>query len=156
MTARLNYNKIAGAGMRALNSVHAYVGETGLPKTLIDLVYLRTSQINGCAYCIDMHSKDLLDLNFPLEKLMLVPVWYEATEMFTDKERAALRWAETVTRIEQTQVPDAEFEAVSKVFSEKEVVDLTIAIGIMNAFNRMAVSFRAVPKSALQAQQVHS
>ena len=120
----------------------------GLPVTLIDLVYLRVSQINGCAYCIDLHSRDLLKNGVTIDKLVLVPVWHEAETLFTDRERAALRWAETVTRVAETAVPDAEFQAVSAQFSEKEVADLTIAIGLMNLYNRLAISFRTVPAAA--------
>lgn len=145
MTHRLPYQKISAAGIRALNAVHSYVQQSGLPVALIDLVYLRISQINGCAYCIDMHSRDILKAGIPIEKLVLVPVWREAVEMFTEKERAALAWAECVTNVAQTQVPDAEYQAASEHLSEKELVDLTIAIGLMNAFNRLAISFRATP-----------
>lgn len=89
MTQRLDYNAIASAGMKALGGVYGYVGKCGLPKTLIDLVYLRVSLINGCAYCIDMHSRDLLKEGVAIEKLVLVPAWREAGGLFSDKERAA-------------------------------------------------------------------
>lgn len=92
-----------------------------------------------------MHSRDILKAGIPVEKLVLVPVWREAGEMFTEKERAALAWAECVTNVAQTQVPDADYQAASEHLSEKELVDLTIAIGLMNAFNRLAISFRATP-----------
>ena len=99
MTMRLDYQKLAPAGMRALGGVYLYVGNCGLPKALIDLVYLRCSQINGCAYCIDSHSRDLAKEGVPLDKLMLVSAWREAGEVFSDKERAALRWAEELTLV---------------------------------------------------------
>ncbi|OYD84199.1 carboxymuconolactone decarboxylase family protein [Azospirillum brasilense] len=148
MAQRLDYHATAPAGMKALAGAHGYIGQCGLPVTLIDLVYLRVSQINGCAYCIDLHSRDLLKNGVTIDKLVLVPVWYEAEALFTDRERAALRWAETVTRVAETAVPDAEFQAVSAQFSEKEVADLTIAIGLMNLYNRLAISFRTVPAAA--------
>ncbi len=148
MTERMNYAKASGAAMRALNGVHAYIADCGLPKQLVDLVFLRVSQINGCAYCIDMHSRDLLKENLPVEKLVLVPVWREARTVFSAQERAALAWAETVTNVAETNVPDSEYAEVSPHFSDKELVDLTVAIGLMNAFNRLAISFRAVPESA--------
>lgn len=145
MTQRLDYSAIAGDGMKALGKVYGYVGQSGLPKSLVDLVYLRVSQINGCAYCIDLHSRDLLAEGVTVEKLVLVPAWREAEGLFSEQERAALAWAETVTRVAETGAPDVEFEQASAHFSEKELVDLTIAIGLMNAYNRMAISFRKPP-----------
>ena len=148
MTARLDPNDIAPAGMKALGGVYGYLTQSGLPAQLIDLVYLRTSQVNGCAYCIDMHSRDLLKGGLSVDKLVLVPGWREAGALFTDKEQAALRWTETVTQVAQTYIPDEEFAAVRAHFSEKEVADLTIAIGLMNAYNRIGVGFRLVPAAA--------
>ncbi|MFC2250816.1 carboxymuconolactone decarboxylase family protein [Labrys portucalensis] len=144
MAPRLDYNAAAPAGMKALGGVYGYVSQS-LPRMLVNLVYLRISLINGCAYCIDMHSRDLTKDGLPQEKLVLVPVWHEAGDLFSQQEKAALRWAETVTRVAETAVPEAEFEAVRAVFSEKEVADLTIAIGLMNAYNRLAISFRNTP-----------
>jgi len=135
MTQRLDYSKVSSSGMKALGGVHGYVAQCGLPKALIDLVYLRVSQINGCAYCIDMHSRDLVKDGFAVEKLVLVPAWREAGSLFSEQERAALRWAETVTRIAETAVPDAEYQAAAGHFSAKELADLTIAIVLMNAYN---------------------
>jgi AhpD family alkylhydroperoxidase len=114
----------------------------------VNLVYLRVSQINGCAYCIDMHSRDLLKGGLAVEKLVLVPVWREAGSLFDSRERAALAWTETVTRVADTAIPDGEFESASTAFSEKELADLTIAIGLMNAYNRLAIGFRNPPKAA--------
>jgi AhpD family alkylhydroperoxidase len=148
MTQRLHYSRIAPDGMKALGAVHSYIAQSGLPKVLVDLVYLRVSQINGCAYCIDTHSRDLLAGGVAIEKLVLVPVWREAETLFSDQERAALRWAETVTRVAETDVPDADFKDAAAHFSEKELADLTIAIGLMNAYNRIAISFRATPPAA--------
>jgi AhpD family alkylhydroperoxidase len=148
MTQRLNYSAIAPAGMKALGAVNQYIGQSGLPKALIDLVYLRVSQINGCAYCIDLHSRDLIAGGVAIEKLVLVPVWREAEALFSARECAALRWAETVTRVAETEVPDADFKDAAIHFSEKELADLTIAISLMNAYNRIAISFRATPAAA--------
>ncbi|MCW2242133.1 carboxymuconolactone decarboxylase family protein [Azospirillum canadense] len=145
MTQRLDYNSIAPAGMKALGGVYGYVSQSGLPAELINLVFLRVSQINGCAYCIDMHSRDLIKGGMAVDKLVLVPVWHEAGALFTAQERAALRWSETVTRVADTAIPDEEYQAVSAQFSEKERVDLTIAVGLMNVYNRIAISFRATP-----------
>ena len=145
MTQRMDYNAAAPAGMKALGGVYGYMLQSGLPKTLIELTYLRISQINGCAYCIDMHSRDLLKFGVPVEKLVLVPSWRESGALFDEAERAALAWAETVTRVAETGVPEADYAAAAAVFDEKQLADLTIAIGLMNAYNRVAISFRATP-----------
>lgn len=131
--------------------MYAALQKSGLPKELVDLVYLRVSQINGCAYCIDMHSRDLLKGGLAVDKLVLVPVWHEAGAVFSARERAALAWSESVTRVADTGVPDADYQAASAEFSEKELVDLTYAIGLMNAFNRLGVTFRATPAAAAAA-----
>jgi AhpD family alkylhydroperoxidase len=151
MSQRLDYNEAAPNGMKALGGVYGYVSQSGLPALLVDIVYLRVSQINGCAFCIDMHSRDLLKAGLAVEKLVLVPGWREAGALFSDREKAALAWAETVTRVADTNVPDAAFEAASAVFNAKELSDLTIAIGLMNIYNRMAISFRATPEAAKKA-----
>jgi AhpD family alkylhydroperoxidase len=148
MSLRLDYQKIAAAGMRAVGGVYVYVGNCGLPKALLDLVYLRCSQINGCAYCIDSHSRDLLKEGVPTQKLMLLSAWREAGEIFTPQERAALQWAESLTLVSQTHAPDADYEAVAAAFSPKEVADLTIAIGLINVYNRVAIGFRRGPEAA--------
>jgi AhpD family alkylhydroperoxidase len=148
MTERLDYAKAVPGGLKALGGVHSYIAQSGLPRSLIDLVYLRVSLINGCAYCIDMHSRDLLKAGMSVDKLVLVPVWHEAKSLFDTREQAALVWAESVTLVAQTGVPDAAFEAASAVFNEKELADLTIAIGLMNAYNRLAISLRKTPAAA--------
>ncbi len=149
MTERIDYNAVAPRGVKALYGVHSYVSQSGLPPTLLAAVYLRVSLINGCAYCIDMHSRELRDLGVTVEKIAMVPVWREAGALFDDREKAALAWAETVTLVSATGVPDDDYAAVSAQFDEKEIVDLTIAIGLMNAYNRMAISFRAVPAASI-------
>jgi AhpD family alkylhydroperoxidase len=145
MTQRLDYTTVAPAGAKALGGVYGYIMQSGLPSSLVNLVYLRASQINGCAYCIDMHSRDLIKGGLAVEKLVLVQAWREAGGLFDARERAALAWAETVTRVADTAVPDTEFEAASAVFSAKELTDLTIAIGLMNIYNRLAIGFRIPP-----------
>ena len=145
MSQRMNYHAAAPAGMKALGAVYGYVRQSGLPSRLVDLVFLRVSQINGCAYCIDMHSRDLLKAGLPVEHLVLVPAWREAGGIFDEQEKAALAWAEAVTRLGDQGVADSAFEAVSAVFDEKQLADLTISIALMNAYNRIAVSFRATP-----------
>ena len=148
MSQRMNYDAVAPAGMKTLGGVHGYIARSGLPARLVDLVYLRVSQINGCAYCIDMHSRDLLKAGLPAEHLVLVPVWREAGTVFSERERAALGWAETVTKVAETGVPDEAYLAAATIFEEKALADLTIAVGLMNAYNRMAISFRTAPSAA--------
>ena len=150
MTQRMDYNAATPAGAKALGGVYRHVAQSGLAKKLVDLVYLRVSQINGCAYCIDMHSRDLLKEGVSVEKLVLVPAWREGGALFDQSERAALAWAETVTRVAETGVPDADYEAAAAAFDQRQLADLTIAIGLMNAYNRMAVRFRNTPAAAKQ------
>ncbi|WP_331371334.1 carboxymuconolactone decarboxylase family protein [Sinorhizobium chiapasense] len=150
MSKRLDYNQIAPAGAKALGGVYGYIMQSGLPSVLVDLVYLRISQINNCAYCLDMHTRDLMKKGQKIEKIALVQAWAEAGNLFDERERAALAWAETVTRVAETNVPDQAYEAARAVFEERELVDLTIAIGLMNAYNRMAISFRNTPQAAIE------
>ena len=145
MSQRMNYHAASPAGMKALGAAYGYVRQSGLPSRLIDLVFLRVSQINGCAFCIDSHSRDLLKGGLPVEHLVLVPAWSEAGGIFDEQEKAALYWAEAVTRLGDRGVPDSAFEAASAVFGERQLADLTIAISLMNAYNRIAISFRATP-----------
>lgn len=146
MSQRFVYQHVVAAGMRALVGVHASVLRSGLPKSLIDLVYLRASQINGCAYCIDLHTRDLRSEGLAVEKLVLVPVWREAESYFSAQEQAALAWTESVTRVSETNVPDADYQAARTQFDETQLANLTLAIGAINAFNRMAISFRRGPE----------
>ncbi len=151
MTKRLDYNQVAPNGAKALGGVYGYVLQSGLPGELVDLVYLRVSQINNCAYCLDMHTRELLKRGVKIEKLALVQAWEEGGSLFSEAERAALAWAETVTLVADTGVPDGAYEAVRRVFDEKQLVDLTIAISLMNSYNRMAISFRNTPQAVLEA-----
>lgn len=148
MSQRLDYATLSPLGMKALGGVYGYVSQCGLPAALVDLVYLRVSQINGCAYCIDTHSKDLLKHGMPMSKILLAAAWHEAEGHFDEREKAALQWAEAVTLVSVTHVPDEAFDNVRKSFSEKEVADLTIVVGLMNIYNRMAISFRVPPAAA--------
>src|ERR1700712_880557 len=148
MTNRIDYAKASPEGYKAFGGVYVTVQKSGLPKELVDLIYLRISQINGCAFCIDMHSRDLLKSGLATDKLVLVPVWRDAGGLFSTRERVALAWAETVTRVAETGVPDADYEATAAEFSEKELADLTYAIGLMNVFNRLGITFRTPPAAA--------
>ena len=149
MNQRIDYSKAAPEGYKAFGGVYGYLQNSGFPKALIDLVYLRVSQINGCAYCIDMHSRDLLKSGLSVEKLVLVPVWHEAGELFTTREQVALAWAESVTLVAQSGIPDADYQAAAAEFNDKELSDLTYAIGLMNAYNRFGVAFRLKPAAAV-------
>src|SRR6201996_3155883 len=151
MSVRINYAKVSPEGYKAFGGVYAAVQKSGLSPELINLVYLRVSQINGCAFCIDMHSRDLLKSGLDVEKLVLVPVWHDAGNVFTTREKRALAWAETVTNVSTTGVPDADYEAAAGEFNGAELADLTYAIGLMNAFNRFGVAFRSTPVAAGKA-----
>jgi AhpD family alkylhydroperoxidase len=156
MSNRIDYAIASPEGYEALGNVHAMLQKSGLPKNLINLVYLRVSQINGCAFCIDMHSRDLLKAGFEIDKLVLVPVWHDAGKVFTARERAALAWAETVTRVAETGIPDADYDAAAAEFNDKELADLTYVIGLMNAFNRLGVAFRPAPAAVAKANKAAS
>ena len=150
MSMRIDYNKAAPAGIKALGGVYGYLTQCGLAAALVELVYLRISQINGCAYCLDMHTRSLQKMGVKIEKLALLQVWREAETLFDDQERAALAWAETVTRVAETAIPDDAYEAARATFSEKQLVDLTIAIGLMNTYNRIAIGFRNPPQAVVE------
>lgn len=145
MPVRLDHARAAPEGISALDQVYAYVRQSGLDAELLDLVCLRVSQVNGCASCADLHSRDLWRHGIGMSKLLLVPLWRDADGRFSARERAALAWAESVTEAADTGVPDSDFEAARAVFSEKELADLTLAIGLTNIQNRLAISFRASP-----------
>ncbi|MBW9114566.1 carboxymuconolactone decarboxylase family protein [Rhizobium cauense] len=140
--SRMNWSEVAPEGAKALYGVHHYVtAKTNLPDELIHLVFLRVSQINGCAHCIDLHSRDLRK-TMSIDKITLLPVWDEVPHLFTDQERAALAWAEEVTNVSQTHASDEAYAAAAAAFEPKELVDLTITIAAMNAFNRLGAPFR--------------
>ncbi|WP_112502534.1 carboxymuconolactone decarboxylase family protein [Rhizobium sp.] len=139
---RLKWHEVAPEGAKALYGVHNYIMKnTNLPEELIHLVFLRVSQINGCAHCIDLHSRDLRK-TVSVDKIALVPVWDEVPHLFSDQERAALAWAEEVTLVSETHASDEAYAAASAAFEAKDLVDLTITIAAMNAFNRLGAPFR--------------
>lgn len=143
MEQRLNYVKSAPAGYRAMAALNRYVEECGLEHALLELVKMRASQINGCAYCIDMHSKDALALGESEQRLYALNAWRE-TPFFSDRERAALALTEAVTKIaDAQQVPDAIYAEASQHFSEEELVNLMLAIVTINGWNRLAITFRS-------------
>jgi AhpD family alkylhydroperoxidase len=144
MEPRIEYQRVAPQAVEAMLGLEAYVRRSGLSPALLDLVRTRTSQINGCAYCIDMHTKDARARGETEQRLYALDAWRE-TPFFTDRERAALAWTEAVTLVHQGHVPDDVYEDARSHFSEKELVDLTLAIVAINGWNRLAVSMRAVP-----------
>lgn len=146
MGQRFDYQAAVDAGMKAIGAAHVAVLRSGLPRSLLDLVFYRASLINGCSYCIDLHGRDLRNAGVSVEKLLLVPVWREAESYFSEQERAALAWTESVTRVAETSVPDADYQAALTQFDEAQLANLTLAIGVINVYNRMAVSFRRGPE----------
>jgi AhpD family alkylhydroperoxidase len=144
MEARLNPYKITPQLYPNLLALQKYVDSCGLERPLLELVRLRASQINGCAYCLDMHTKDARALGETEQRLYLVSAWRESP-FYTERERAALEWAEAVTLVSETNVPDDVYERVKQHFSPAELVNLTAAIAMINTWNRLSVSFRAVP-----------
>jgi len=141
---RIAYYKLAPEGFKHLRALEGYLANCGLEKSLVGLVKMRASQINGCAYCLDMHSKDALAAGETPQRLVALNAWHE-TPFFTDRERAALAWCETVTKISETHAPDEAFQTVREHFNEAELVNLTLAITAINTWNRIAISFRSVP-----------
>lgn len=145
MKARMNYYQAAPDTINALSAVEKQIQASGLERTLIELVKTRASQINGCAFCINMHTADARHNGESEARLYLLNAWREAP-VYTDRERAALAWTEAVTLISETHAPDDLYEEVRNHFSEAETVNLTTLIATINAWNRIAISFRAVPQ----------
>lgn len=141
MTKRANYLKAAPDAIEAFTTAGEYLDRSSIEPKLRYLVELRVSQINGCAYCIGLHSRQLRKEGEKEKRLDSLLVWHEVS-YFDKRERAALEWAEAVTRVESTRVPDSLYEKVSEHFSEKELVDLTFIVANMNLWNRIAISFR--------------
>jgi AhpD family alkylhydroperoxidase len=146
MEPRIRYDEIAPGALQAMRQLEKYVRESGLERSLLELVKIRVSQINGCAFCIDMHAKDARAKGESEQRIYLLDAWREAP-FYTERERAALEWAEAVTLITHGHVPDGVFERVRRQFSERELIDLTMAVVAINGWNRLAISFRAVPGS---------
>jgi AhpD family alkylhydroperoxidase len=144
MEQRLDFYKANPAAVKALLGVEERIGKSALEKSLTELVRLRASQINGCAFCVDMHTTDARKGGETDRRLATVVVWRE-TPFFTDRERAALEWTEAVTLVSHEHVPDAVWQAVRPHFSDEELVDLTLLISAINAWNRFAISFRKIP-----------
>ena len=138
---RIDYNTVAPGGVRAVYGLEQYLRGSGLEPSLIELVKLRASLMNGCAYCVDLHTKDARAKGETEQRLFAVPVWRE-TPFFSLRERAALAWTEAVTDIKRCGVSEALYDEARTQFTDKELVDLTIAVIAINAWNRLAVTFR--------------
>jgi AhpD family alkylhydroperoxidase len=155
MAERIDASKVNPGAYRAMFGLEKYVHESGLELSLLDLVKLRASQINGCAYCLDMHWKDARARGESEQRLYSLDAWRE-TSYYTDRERAALAWTEAVTLIAETHVPDALYEQVRQHFDEEELVNLTLAVVEINGWNRLAISFRTEPGTYQPAGQKQS
>lgn len=154
MEPRLNPYKLAPKGYEAILALQKYVDGCGLERPLLELVKMRASQINGCAFCLDMHSKDARALGETEQRLYLLNAWRESP-FYTERERAALEWTESVTLVSESEVPDDVYDRVKQQFSPEELVNLTMAIVTINTWNRLSIAFRAVPgayKSNLHQQ----
>jgi len=144
MEPRINYMKVAGDAYRAMQGLEHYLHTSGLEERLLHLIKLRASQINGCAYCLDMHWKDLRAIGEFEQRLYSLDAWDESP-YYSDRERAALAWTEAVTRVSEGHVPDEVYEDVREHFSEKELADLTVAVATINAWNRLSIAGRVTP-----------
>jgi AhpD family alkylhydroperoxidase len=144
MKPRMNFYQAAPDTIKALSALETQIQSTGLEQSLIELVKTRASQINGCAFCLDMHTKDARARGETEQRLYALSAWRE-TPFYTDRERAALAWTEAVTLVAETHVPDEVYEQARAQFSEQELANLTLAIVAINGWNRLAISFRTVP-----------
>ncbi len=144
MQPRFNYAKLSSGGYQAMFALEKYLAQCGIEENLLHLIKLRVSQINGCAFCLDMHWKDLRSLGESEQRLYSLDAWRECP-WYTDRERAALAWAEALTLITQGHASDAVYDEASAHFSEKELSDLTFAIVAINGWNRLSISGRTLP-----------
>ncbi len=142
--SRINYYEVAPEAINKLASVTKYLESSSLDPHLRALVEVRVSQINGCVYCVDLHTEQARRLGETQQRLDTLPVWHESP-YFDERERAALAWAEALTHVSQTRAPDGDYDRLCEYFSEKEIVDLSIAIALMNAWNRVSIGFRKMP-----------
>jgi AhpD family alkylhydroperoxidase len=141
MTQRINFFNDGKEAMKALFGIAGYLAKSAIEKQLLNLVYFRVSQINGCAFCLDMHSKDLRAEGETEQRLYMMDAWRESP-VYTDRERAAFAYAESLTTLTKEGVPDEIYHAAVKEFGEKDLIDLTLAITIINTWNRMNIAFR--------------
>ena len=144
MQPRIDFRQTAPGAMQTMLALQSYVNNSGLPKSLLELVKIRASQINACAYCLDMHTKDARANGESEQRIYALNAWRE-TPFFNDRERAALAWTESLTLLTEGYVPDAVFEEVRRHFSDEEIVNLSMAAVAINSWNRLLTAFRAVP-----------
>lgn len=144
MKARLDFGQVSPGAVKAMREIEKFVATSGLERQLYELVKTRASQINGCAYCLDMHTKDARKAGESEQRLYALSAWRE-TPFFTERERAGLEWTEALTLISENDVPDSLYDSVRKHFDEKETIALTMAIVAINGWNRLAIGFRTVP-----------
>lgn len=144
MQSRLNFAKAAPDAYKAVAALDSYVKGSGIEPRLIHLIKLRASQINGCAYCVDMHTKEARHSGLSQQWINLVCVWRESPH-FDERERAVLGWTEALTNVAETRAPDEAYEALKAHFNEEEMTKITVAIGAINVWNRLCVGFRALP-----------
>ena len=142
---RLDVMKVSAGAYKAMSALQAYVDASGLERTILELVKIRASQINGCAFCIAMHTAEARKLGESDERMHLLDAWREAP-IYNARERAALAWTDAVTLISEGHVPDEVYDEARRQFSEKELVDLTAAVVAINGWNRAAIAFRATPQ----------
>lgn len=154
MTPRIDFLQVSAEAAKPFLRLGAYLATSSLETSLLELVKIRASQLNGCAYCLDMHTKDARAAGETEQRIYLLSAWRESP-FYSERERAALAWTEAVTLV-PGGVPDEVYETAREEFSEKELVDLTWAITLINGWNRMAISFRSVPGTYQPAQHAHA
>jgi len=145
MQQRIDALKVSPAAYKAVGALETYIDQSGLDRKLLHLIKIRASQINGCAFCLAMHTRDARKLGETDERMHLLDAWREAP-LYTDRERAALAWTEAITLVSRDHVPDEVYDEVRRHFSEKEIVDLTAAAVAINSWNRIAIAMRATPQ----------
>lgn len=155
MQPRIDYQKLSPGGYKAMLGLELYLNQSRLEKKLLHMIKLRVSQMNGCAFCLDMHWKDLQAEGENEQRMYSLDAWRE-TPYYTERERAALAWAEAVTDVTAGHVPDRVYEDARQHFSEQEVADLTLAVATINAWNRLSIAFRVVPGTYQPAQKLRT
>jgi AhpD family alkylhydroperoxidase len=156
MKTRIDFHKVSPRALQAMLGLQSYVNNSGLEHSLLELVKMRASQINGCAYCLDMHTKDALAAGETAQRLFLLDAWRE-TSLYSERERAALEWTESLTQVSESHVPDDIYALARAHFSEEELVNLSLAVVAINGWNRLMIGFRAdagsyqVPQKAARA-----